>query len=278
MQIPCPGCGGKLEIPDEHAGRKICCARCGNKILAPESFTAVEIVSSVTPMVRPEPELPAKSDNTAACRFCGEMVRSGALKCRHCHEYLVPEAGQGTPPVNHIHVNVNQSQTQQQQQSGCGNQLAAGCLILIIIFALFAIIGSCSEHSRPQPPPVPSSPVAASPTSQTIPDAPAPAPMISAPPAAAPAAALPGIQSPVTIHQSPVTPHNVVMPPPPLHYKPGDQVDFIIDGKTRITGRLIEANAKGVKIEVQPGAIVRYAKTRLTPEVREMFYPASITP
>ena len=56
------------------------------------------------------------------------------------------------------------------------------------------------------------------------------------------------------------------------NYKPGDKVEFVVDEKEYVSGTLIELTERGINIEATPGAVVLFAKKRLTLESRAKFY------
>lgn len=139
MQIKCPGCGTSGEVPATMQGKLIECNQCGQRIQIPPPANVQQVIHHKTAVV---------STDETPCRYCGELIKSSAIKCKHCHEYLVPGMGQRQtaqqqPAVNHIEVNINpDSKTiiaaePKKKTSGC----AWGCLILIIIVIVLWIIG-----------------------------------------------------------------------------------------------------------------------------------------
>lgn len=75
ISLTCAGCSAVIMAPDQYAGQRGKCQKCGNVFLVP--FPAA------IPVAMPSAALPQ-------CRFCkGELV-IGAVKCRHCGEFVDP--------------------------------------------------------------------------------------------------------------------------------------------------------------------------------------------
>lgn len=280
MQIKCPGCGTSGEVPATMQGKLIECNVCNKQIQLPAARDAQEPLQTIQPGYEP-------------CKYCGEMIKTGALKCRHCNEFFVPGMGPraAAPAVNHIHVNVNQNQNQNQaqdqqqkqknKQSGCGEQIGGGCLIIIATIIILGIIYSCKDKASPPPQPAPQPVKPAVQTQQ---------PKISPPPAAA----VGGLTSVSTVSPDlnavQTAPAILTPPPPPApltreqlkeqimqqhpfkNWTAGDKVEFVIDEKIPIKGKLVEISVRGLTVEVTEGATVLYRKNRLTPESSTKFY------
>ena len=100
-------------------------------------------IQQATPIVAKPSSNPIQVQDRNPCGFCGELIVSTAIKCRHCNEFLdgrpreSEQAPQNlmqnlnTPPVTHVNVVVNQ-----QTNVGVGkrywNPLVAMFLSLII--------------------------------------------------------------------------------------------------------------------------------------------------
>jgi hypothetical protein len=56
-------------------------------------------------------------------------------------------------------------------------------------------------------------------------------------------------------------------------YKPGSPVRFVVDKNNPVSGRLVEINPYGVKVEIKSGVVVSYDRARMNPETAALFYP-----
>ena len=86
--IECPDCGQLHKVPASAAGRTAKCAKCDALMQMPQA--AIEPLPSRTP-AEDEARLetaPQPHGRTKECPFCGEMIRTKTIRCRHCSEYL----------------------------------------------------------------------------------------------------------------------------------------------------------------------------------------------
>jgi hypothetical protein len=97
--------------------------------------------------------------DTKKCPFCAEDIQSAAVVCKHCGRDLVGGA----------------SQVQLVQPKKKTSLAAWGCLTLILLFVVFAIIGQCSRPSTPSRSATSSPATSSSPQAQPAANQPAPA-------------------------------------------------------------------------------------------------------
>lgn len=93
ISVQCPGCGHRLKVKQEYAGRRGKCPKCKGSVAIPDIPTSsdslpvpatpqvIQPVSVPTPVPVPVPE-------TAECPFCAEPIQATAKKCKHCGEFL----------------------------------------------------------------------------------------------------------------------------------------------------------------------------------------------
>ncbi len=89
LSFNCPHCEQSLEAPDEMSGETTACPSCNTTILIPgnQPNHAEESPSQPGPQVHAPPNLPPKKQ-TKNCPFCGEVILSSAVKCKHCGEFF----------------------------------------------------------------------------------------------------------------------------------------------------------------------------------------------
>ena len=96
IEVSCPACGKTLQAKDSAAGKQAKCPGCGGIISIPEA-----VLDAVDEVQEFDQEFDADFDYAAAeqqgpsspseqsrrpCPQCGEMIVSGAAKCRFCGE------------------------------------------------------------------------------------------------------------------------------------------------------------------------------------------------
>lgn len=69
MRLECPRCLSQCVVDRSRVGTKFHCRECRSILQVPQGE--------------------ADSHQYKNCHYCGERVKRGALKCRHCLEYLV---------------------------------------------------------------------------------------------------------------------------------------------------------------------------------------------
>lgn len=106
IRMNCENCQAKLAIPDQYAGRRGKCPKCGWPIDVPAASKPPEHVTPAGPnfddldparpfdddelQPAPPPATPT-ADDRRPCPACGEMIMRNAIKCRFCNEIFDPE-------------------------------------------------------------------------------------------------------------------------------------------------------------------------------------------
>lgn len=88
LRTTCPQCQRSVTAPDRYAGRDAKCPGCGGALHFPGDEAAAVLDS---------PAIAAGETDVAArdeidCPFCAEPIRAAARKCKHCGEFLDPQA------------------------------------------------------------------------------------------------------------------------------------------------------------------------------------------
>ena len=104
IQVTCPSCRSMFNAPDNAAGKRAKCPKCGGAIDIPTSAAEEEVYDAEVAdepqpersiyddeefEVEPPVELP-KLDDRKPCPMCGEMIQKDAVKCRYCGEVFDP--------------------------------------------------------------------------------------------------------------------------------------------------------------------------------------------
>ena len=82
------------------------------------------------------------TQTTRQCPYCGEDIQPGAIKCRHCNEWLV-----NNPPPTPKSPEEQAKEQEKQQEKKQGKKMATGCLIVslvvpVLIIGMFLLVAS----------------------------------------------------------------------------------------------------------------------------------------
>lgn len=83
----CPHCNLQIKVPDNAAERTGTCPQCKNKVRVPGQGS-----SAPRPQSAAAGASPAASATQVPCPFCGKMILAAARKCRHCGQFIEPNA------------------------------------------------------------------------------------------------------------------------------------------------------------------------------------------
>src|SRR5262245_56045379 len=85
----CPACKATLSAPDDAAGAKLPCSKCGQRLQAPASPA-----KTVLGQLCPEPAPGGSDARLGRCPFCGgflavdRRIATGAVACPHCTKHI----------------------------------------------------------------------------------------------------------------------------------------------------------------------------------------------
>ena len=74
----CSNCGYRVSLPPHYAGKTVKCPQCGDKGKVGEAQAEAETKEDA--LYEPA--------ELVRCPYCRELIRSDALKCKHCNEIL----------------------------------------------------------------------------------------------------------------------------------------------------------------------------------------------
>lgn len=83
IKVECLYCHKSFDIKSEYAGKTGRCKYCGNEIVFPICDSSVTTNN-----------ISQNENSYQLCPFCGEQIQFGALKCKHCGEFLVKTGSQ----------------------------------------------------------------------------------------------------------------------------------------------------------------------------------------
>src|SRR5208283_6237203 len=87
----CPHCQRQGNLPAVFVGKQVKCRGCGRPFIAAEAI-ALDEGDMVPEAAGWDSTVDAafadESPPSARCPYCKEQIQSGALKCKHCGEYL----------------------------------------------------------------------------------------------------------------------------------------------------------------------------------------------
>ncbi len=133
ISVKCTDCGKALKAPDALAGKKAKCPDCGATVPIPKAtIDAEEIHDDAASFDEDEGDSPAAdSDARIPCPMCGEMIASGAAKCRYCGEVFDSRAAGGGKGRRGGAV----------EYAGFGTRLVAAIVDGILVQILAAVLG-----------------------------------------------------------------------------------------------------------------------------------------
>ena len=77
----CDHCGQSIEIDEAGVGAVVECPKCSESVLVPEQKRPNQVAAT----------------NLRRCPYCAEEIRTDAIKCRHCGEFLDGRLKQNSP-------------------------------------------------------------------------------------------------------------------------------------------------------------------------------------
>ena len=101
MRTECPHCGQHYDLDESYLGQEVTCENCSTDfIVVEQDIPLVEPLPPPEPMEQFEqPEPPVSEDGEFRCPFCGGELAAGAMKCRHCGEWLARSAVPKNPVI-----------------------------------------------------------------------------------------------------------------------------------------------------------------------------------
>ena len=98
IQVTCRSCNSMFHAPDNAAGKRAKCPKCGGaiEIPAPADEEVLEAEVADRPPFDDEdlevepPRVSAPAEELRPCPMCGEMIQRDAIKCRYCGEIFDP--------------------------------------------------------------------------------------------------------------------------------------------------------------------------------------------
>lgn len=155
ISFACTGCGKKLQVKEEFAGRKTKCPKCGAALSVPTLSTKPPIpeqkptapVTKVSHQTPPQVELDdpppvqAPLQEFKECPFCGEKVLARAKKCKHCGSTLDGPVGEiAGARSGTVTTNITAATQVVMPHPLQGNGLAVTGLVFGILGFLFAFV------------------------------------------------------------------------------------------------------------------------------------------
>ena len=88
IKFCCSDCQKEYKVPDDFAGKRVKCKKCGNvEVVTPEQTSSDTDNGKDAPVVQQYDV----SEPTHPCPVCGEDILEIAKKCKHCKEFLDKE-------------------------------------------------------------------------------------------------------------------------------------------------------------------------------------------
>jgi len=84
IQFQCTACGTTLAVDDRAVGRTVTCPECSARLRVPATSSPPQ--PPLPPPGAPAPAPPMQQ--YMRCPFCREEILVGAVKCKHCGEFL----------------------------------------------------------------------------------------------------------------------------------------------------------------------------------------------
>lgn len=153
ITVTCSSCSARMKAPNNLAGRRVKCAKCGNPLVIPPDNLPVAVAVVAEPPVAIVAEV-------KSCPFCAETILADARKCKHCGETLDPamraaeearRAAQRREPVRESNREPAR-RDQPRERSGSGFRLAScgGCLTVLLLLLLVGAVATFVIRQKQQ--------------------------------------------------------------------------------------------------------------------------------
>lgn len=143
IETSCPGCGKRLRVRDEAAGKRGKCPHCGAVVNVSRSdeagsMAAMEALAAKERLIAPQPQISHTSMETTAARLtpcpdCGRQVSLAAATCPNCGRPLAPTRGDSS-----LRADLAKEKQERVAKSESRKQIA---LLLLAIALCIASIG-----------------------------------------------------------------------------------------------------------------------------------------
>jgi predicted RNA-binding Zn-ribbon protein involved in translation (DUF1610 family) len=95
ISFACPNCGLKLKAPESAVGKSSACPRCNTVVICPPPIYDAELIGEAGGEEHFETTsaysgAASPNESRHPCPMCGELIVTGAAKCRFCDEVFDP--------------------------------------------------------------------------------------------------------------------------------------------------------------------------------------------